>query len=516
MPESVALKKRQNALVGKKVNPYFQLSYSGIKALLEKRLNGVPTRIMLYAFLADRGEHKTIRLSINRVCIATKAGRNNVIEGLKTLAKEGFLVKVNDRGSYRLGEVFDKFIDSPSPEIDITSDDQIQIEMSPQETALADELFSIWERLTGFDQKESRLDEEARNRAESWAAKRAKAGGEPACDFRTSLGFFLEHGHEYPLQDGKDRVPKNYSFKGFMQICDMFLQHATRTESDNSGDTLPPYTVSSFSVPANTYTENNVNDQAPNSCNPQKYPSFIKGKDGKGKFVYSKNRITSARELGLVLEHSFGLLGINEIICANDAAMKKCTEDFHDLFDDVTPYQIARMVIIAREESKKDNWFSGKPFTFYTARTIFQKILADVKEADGICAEMEAERVIKYQTGELLEEFFQRLRLDLSYMSNDLVGPLKEIWSNRLDSVRRTITEMENAYGHSSFEKLPQDIIDGFRCLAILGGLNIPEELSHVVGRGPWDPNFDWCDEERIKTKLVDMWQFKSSLVSAN
>ena len=484
---------------GMRINPFFQTPFMVFSAIKDGKIGCVASRILALAIIADHGYGKGLKLGIDRVIAGTKCGRKTAINGLKALVDNGFLVKIDEhRGLYKLGPLFDKFI--PIEEI-VTADDVRDGEDMPQSRveseSHANRLFAIWKELMGADQGE--FDSEARKRADKWAVKRIEAGADPVSDFTTATQYFLEHGQAVPLPDNKPRNPQNYTFKGFFKISTMFLKLA------NSAEGKP------IAIDSNTHLSNpgaaKPHAEIASTAVPQKYSSFIVGENEDGSFIYDDSEITTVSGLILALEHAFSLIGGNAQL-TSPKAREKCAEDLNVFFKDADASRVVRIIRGAKALSRNDDYFTGKPFTYHTARTIFPQVLDVMKESD----EDRAEQKRRLENGELKAEYLRSLRnvLNGSVFHFRTLG---EPWDSDSKELKRIANSYYRDYGNPAQGDLPQEIVDGLHCLSIMKIIRIPDALLEAVGPKPDEPNFTWCESASFYTDLMEIWHSQDKTV---
>lgn len=490
-------------------NRFYQLPYIVIDLVLNSDLNKGALLVLLFAMKADQGNHrlgkdrdKALKLGIDRVVTGTKCGKKTVIDGLRVLVEKGFLEKVDNVGSYRLGRMFDEHI--PVEEVVSVGDKENREEppqsrLEPQQ--YAEELFTVWNDIKALDNERETLDNEARENAEAWVSRRIKVGGNPAIDFRTSLEYFLAHGHEHPLKDGTVRDPGAYPFKGFIKICDMFFNHAIQATAKKVAQ--EPINPSREVVPVALPVAKAHNESLPTASSSitDWYSSFITGTDAESKPIYRQGKINSVDELTLVYEYSFEQLGMRAKVRGDKSAEQKCAEDFADMSSWIDIDGVVSLVAIAKKISEKDPYFITKPFIYHTARTVFPKALEIVRE--GVLERAKEQK--KLETGELKQDYIEDLRLRLSFIACYHAQDRDYEIPTPLTHLYRIVENWVRDYGRPSQNDLPNDIIDGLRSLFKLGVITIPETLSDAVGSEPWEINFEW--QKEYGNKLMDIWR---------
>lgn len=492
-----------------KVIPYFRLPNAVFTSILDKRYKASTLKVLLYAMRADSGFLKRITLTLGGVRTGTGCGKEAISEGLKQLVNDGFLIKLNARSDYRLGNIFNinNSDDEAANGTDTDADGQVPVSNPLDQAAYADQLFAIWKEVKDPDEDEP--DGEARKRAESWASKRIKANGEPLREFRMAAEFFVEHGHETKDKDGNYRDQATYGFKGFMKICSMFFTHAT-ARSVPSGD---------YSVVDLGPSEAIFNDDKSSGFTRESLPigitdrsninaSFIIDKDEDGSFSYRQGEITSPEELASIYEHAFELVGVPVAILCDKKAMTKCAEDYSGFLKGAHVGQVVRLIKYAKwlstTEGQKD-YFEKHQFVYHTARTLFGDAWALIKKADKAEAQWKEEERRKIESGERRNEHLNSIRMSLSYIANDYTNFGFGREQNR-DLLERGAQCLERDYGRPGVGTLPQDIVDGLRCLSTLGALDIPECLSDAFGMDLWVPTFEWVTDDSLKARLNRAW----------
>lgn len=537
---------------GMKVNPYCMLAYTALARALQSNLNSVALRILLFAILADRGNHRErLCLGLTRVCTGVECSRNSAVAGLRSLVACGLLIKLDGQGHYRLGAVFDKYIpiDTGSAESadDLAEQDSQGLDAdeqgvdepgdekqgdarqesegpgggepaagAPAAESYADAMHAIWNELADENGMEPTLDAEGRRRAEKWAEKRIKAGKDPVADFKMTLELFLERGHTVPLGDGEERNPRAYSFNGFMNVCQMFLRRVPtkqRREMEKTEDGAHQHDGESAvaesvaAITADSLMPENISDI------PEVDASFVTGTTPDGRFIYKKEAIESVEELARVFEHAFDLSGHCVKVLGVPKAMKKCAEDFEGILACADAKTVVLLVGAAKKMSELEQqraWFSKHPFGFSTAHTLFEDAMGRIAEESVFADACNAAYGWQHDPREALQTHSKRILRDLSRIADDLAmfgaGGVRE---ERIAGCARSIGLLEHDYGCLTAGSLSTDIVDGLWCLATLGVINIPEKLSNAVGEKPEQPDFDWakchCDATTGE-KLRNMW----------
>lgn len=506
---------------GMKYNPYFQLPYAVIDVALVNKLTAGALRCLLLAMKADRGNRKKLKLGIDRTSTGTRSGRNAVIKGLDQLVGCGLLVEVNDRGDYRLGAMFDKYIPDESVALnDIVGDDDSPSHSTPESNA--EKLLIVWNDRVSESQKEPELDEIGKERAEDWARARIKAGTDPVEDFEAALDNFITDGHKVPLEGGKPRDPGQYHFAGFLKVLPMFLKRARASKVKESAPEpyTPPDTNTSASTPQPVHGDGTDAGQIEDPDISQKYSSFILGKDKEGKFIYREGKIASAEELAWVFEHAFSRVGV-PVDMGRGKAVGKCIEDFQGMLAGKSVRQVLHMVAAAKAISKTEaqqEYFSQHSFTYHTARTLFGEALQDVMMRDAQRAASAAKYKNELESGELREKHFNSIRNCLSSIAWDYRATEMHdgIRTYRISDLYQSITGLIEDYGNPTLGELPQDIIDGLRFFSAIGSITIPENLSSAVGIGPYEPTFDWIKEQDLQIAVEEVWRKESGGAEAN
>lgn len=486
MPEPSTTKKSPSPSEARRTHPYFDFQHNAIDAILKAKLNGVSSRILIFAMQADRGKRGKIHMGLNGIVTATGAGKNRVVEGLRELVAKGFLIKINDLGDYRLGTMFDKFVSEDTvPAIGSVHEPHVLPVNQCSPDSYSSKMHFIWRELKDIDRVEADMGKTAIVRAEKWAAERVHADSDPLTDFRKSVQYFLEHGHELPLKGGKPRSPMAYDFRGFMNVCQMFLQLATAAEAK--------------AVASNT--QSGANSIVPAAL----HESFISGQHSDGSFMYREGAVSSSQELAAVLEHAFGQVGEKVKIIGNKKTEERCEEDFAAIFQTMDISRIVDTVRFAKSFSESDEYFAQRPFTYHTARTLFSKVQALFQRSGNRRAEAKAKEQRQIESGERREEHLHSLRLALSYIAYDITAP-GTIRDDHLKMLNQTAIDIEKDYGRPRPEDLPQDITDGLWCLSIFFDFKIPESLTDAIGTKPLEPVFDWANDDRLEARLYKMW----------